>query len=171
MSRRERCSICNEDVVIACQTMCEAIECVPSSQEAADRIQNLKNGSERGKEVFDEDFVPFYETDSSKSDPIDIFGEELPESLAWAFPPEGDPIDHPKHYSRWAMEPIEFIMINDLPGWLANVIKYTMRYDAKDGLTDLYKSRSYLDMKIRQLEGYPRWWEKPVAEERRANRA
>lgn len=80
-----------------------------------------------------------------------------------------DQVDHPSHYSRWKMEPIEFIMINDLPGWLANVIKYTMRYDAKDGLQDLYKGRSYLDMKIRQLEGIPRYWEKPVAVERNLN--
>jgi hypothetical protein len=67
------------------------------------------------------------------------------------------------------MEPVEFIAINDLPWWLANVIKYTMRYDAKDGLKDLYKARSYLDMKIRQLEGDKRFWVKPVSEERRLN--
>lgn len=148
MSRRERCSICNEDVVVACQTMCEAIECVPSSQEAADRIQNLKNGSERGKEVFGEDFVPFYETDNSKNDPI----------------------DHPPHYAQYVMEPIEFIMTNNLPAWMANAIKYVTRAEAKDGIKDLYKAISYIQMKIRQLEGYERWWEKPVAEERRANR-
>jgi hypothetical protein len=45
-----------------------------------------------------------------------------------------------------------------------------MRYDAKDGLKDLYKARSYLDMKIRQQERIPRFWEKPVAEERQLNR-
>lgn len=80
-----------------------------------------------------------------------------------------DNVMHPAHYARWAMEPIEFIMVNDLPGWLANVIKYVMRYDAKDGLQDLYKARSYLDMKIRQLEGHPRFWEKPVSDERKLN--
>jgi hypothetical protein len=81
----------------------------------------------------------------------------------------GDQVGHPSHYARWKMEPIEFIAINDLPWWLANVIKYTMRFDAKDGLQDLYKARSYLDMKIRTLEGHPRFWEKPVAEERKLN--
>jgi hypothetical protein len=78
-----------------------------------------------------------------------------------------DAIRHPLHYARWKMEPIEFIASNDLPWWLANVIKYTMRYDYKDGLQDLYKARSYLDMKIRTLEGHERFWEKPVAEERK----
>lgn len=76
---------------------------------------------------------------------------------------------HPKHYARWKMEPIEFIAINNLPWWLANIIKYTMRFDAKDGLQDLYKARSYLEMKIRQLEGAHKFWEKPVAEERTLN--
>lgn len=76
---------------------------------------------------------------------------------------------HPAHYARWKMEPIEFIAINNLPWWLANVIKYTMRYDAKDGLQDLYKARSYLEMKIRQLEGVQRFWDKPVTEERKLN--
>ncbi len=80
-----------------------------------------------------------------------------------------DEVSHPQHYSRWEMEPIEFIAINDLPWWLSNLIKYTMRYDAKDGLQDLYKGRSYLDMKIRQMEEVPRFWDKPVTEERKLN--
>lgn len=84
--------------------------------------------------------------------------------------PTNDPVMHPAHYSRWKMEAIEFIAINNLCWWLANVIKYCMRYDAKDGLQDLYKARSYLDMQIRLLEGHPRFWEKPVGEERKLNR-
>lgn len=80
-----------------------------------------------------------------------------------------DNVMHPKHYARWKMEPIEFIAINNLPWWLANVIKYTMRFDAKDGLQDLYKARSYLNMKIREQEGEKRFWDKPVSEERKLN--
>lgn len=76
-----------------------------------------------------------------------------------------DPVNQPAHYARWTMQPIEFIAINNLPFWLANVIKYSMRYDAKDGLQDLYKARSYLEMQIRKLEGEGRFWEKPVAEQ------
>lgn len=85
-------------------------------------------------------------------------------------PKPKDDVYHPPHYARWKMEPIEFIAINNLPWWLANVIKYTMRFDAKDGLQDLRKARSYLDMKIREVEGNtPRFWDKPVTEERNAN--
>jgi hypothetical protein len=75
----------------------------------------------------------------------------------------------PHHYSRWKMQPVEFAAVNNLPWWLANVLKYTMRFDAKDGLKDLYKARSYLDMKIREVEGVERFWEAPVAAERKSN--
>lgn len=92
------------------------------------------------------------------------------ERIRGKLPLQSAEVDHPTHYSRWVMEPVEFIAINNLSWWLANVIKYTMRYDAKDGLKDLYKARSYLDMKIREQEGIKRFWEKPVAEERKLNK-
>lgn len=93
--------------------------------------------------------------------------EETDTAMTSNIPPVVDLVYHPPHYARWVMEPIEFIAINNLPWWLANVIKYTMRFDAKDGLRDLYKARSYLDMKIRHIEMHPRFWEKPVGEERK----
>lgn len=58
----------------------------------------------------------------------------------------------PKHYTRWKIEPLTFCMENNLPFWLGNVLKYCMRYDAKDGLQDLYKARVYLNKKIEELE-------------------
>jgi hypothetical protein len=80
-----------------------------------------------------------------------------------------DAINSPQHYARWKMQPVEFAAVNNLPWWLANVLKYIMRYDAKDGLKDLYQARSYLDMKIREVEGVERFWEVPVAAERKSN--
>lgn len=94
---------------------------------------------------------------------------EAPDSAAVDAFMQPDNVMHPAHYARWKMEPIEFIALNNLPWWLANVIKYTMRFDAKDGLQDLYKARSYLEMKIREVEGEQRFWDKPVAEERKLN--
>lgn len=64
-----------------------------------------------------------------------------------------DPVHRPNHYARFKREPVEFIMENDLPFWCGSVIKYVLRYDAKDGIQDLRKARRYLDMKIKQLEG------------------
>jgi hypothetical protein len=80
-----------------------------------------------------------------------------------------DAVNQPQHYARWKMQPIEFIAVNGLGYEVGNVIKYVTRFDAKDGVKDLYKARSYLDMLIRKVEGHARWWEKPVAEERKLN--
>lgn len=67
----------------------------------------------------------------------------------------------PHHYSRFRIEPVRFIMENDLPFWAGNVVKYTLRYDAKDGIQDLYKAKRYLEMRILQMEGAPGWWMDP----------
>ena len=66
-----------------------------------------------------------------------------------------NPVDRPSHYARFEIEPIEFIMRNKLEFWQGNVVKYTLRYDAKDGVQDLKKARRYLDMQIMKLEGNP----------------
>jgi hypothetical protein len=58
----------------------------------------------------------------------------------------------PTHYSRWKIEPIEFIRANKLDFARANIIKYIMRYDAKDGLKDLEKARQYLDWLIEDFK-------------------
>jgi hypothetical protein len=110
--------------------------------------------------------TPIRDGDDITVVPVNSSGTLDPEDMALFLP---DNVMHPNHYARWAMEPIEFIAINNLPWWLANVIKYTMRFDAKDGLQDLYKARSYLEMKIREVEGEKRFWDKPVAEERKLN--
>lgn len=64
-----------------------------------------------------------------------------------------DPIVRPHHYSRFAIEPIEFIMRNNLGFAAGNVVKYLCRHDAKNGVEDLKKARRYLDMWIKQIEG------------------
>lgn len=62
-----------------------------------------------------------------------------------------DKIKKPEHYARWKVEPIrDFVMINKVPFAVGCVVKYVMRYDAKDGLQDLLKARRYIDMIIEQ---------------------
>lgn len=51
----------------------------------------------------------------------------------------------PNHYSRWKIQPIEFIRANQLDFARANIIKYIMRFDAKDGIKDLDKAQQYMD--------------------------
>ena len=73
-----------------------------------------------------------------------------------------DPIDSPPHYAVHAIEPIDFIMGNDLPFWKGNIVKYVMRagYKVYDNqtpdesqITDLLKVIRYAEMQINYLEG------------------
>jgi Protein of unknwon function (DUF3310) len=59
----------------------------------------------------------------------------------------------PHHYAKYKVEPITFIMENDLPYAVGNVIKYVMRYRDKNGLEDLKKARRYIDMIIEKEYG------------------
>ena len=73
-----------------------------------------------------------------------------------------DVVVKPEHYTRWSVEPIVFIMQNDIEFWRGNIIKYAMRagfkrYNNQDQIsseiTDLRKVIRYSEMRINQLEG------------------
>jgi hypothetical protein len=57
------------------------------------------------------------------------------------------------HYRDMKIQPVEFIVANDLGFLEGNVIKYVCRYRNKGGLQDLEKARHYLDMLIDQSRG------------------
>ena len=66
-----------------------------------------------------------------------------------------DKIKHPPHYFRFKIEPITFIMQNDIPYAEGNAIKYICRWrhkheDKKEQLTDLKKAIQYLNLLIEQ---------------------
>lgn len=76
-------------------------------------------------------------------------------------PSDDDKVILPAHYAKFAIEPIEFIMMNDLPYWCGNVIKYVVRAGSKkyDDLSlvesekrDLQKAARYIEMRLLQLE-------------------
>lgn len=58
---------------------------------------------------------------------------------------------NPDHYSRWKIQPWDFILQNNLDFMRGNIIKYIMRHDAKNGLEDLKKARTYLNKMIDSL--------------------
>ena len=73
-----------------------------------------------------------------------------------------DIIECPQHYARWKIEPITYIMRNDMSFWRGNIIKYATRaghkqYQNKDKnaseITDLQKVIRYAEMRINQLQG------------------
>ena len=52
------------------------------------------------------------------------------------------------HYAVMKIQPIEFILANELGFCEGNVIKYLCRYKRKNGLEDLKKATQYLDFLI-----------------------
>ena len=73
-----------------------------------------------------------------------------------------DAIKRPSHYSRWKIEPVTFIMRNDMEFWRGNIIKYASRAGYKNypemdksgsEITDLQKVIRYAEMRINQLKG------------------
>lgn len=71
-------------------------------------------------------------------------------------------ITKPSHYTRYPIQPINFIMRNDMEFWRGNIIKYATRagYKNYEGMTtpeseiaDLKKVRRYAEMRINQLNG------------------
>lgn len=66
---------------------------------------------------------------------------------------EDDVVSRPSHYTQYKQEPVTFIMTNDLPFWMGNVIKYVMRADDKNGVEDLRKAQRYIEMRINQMNG------------------
>lgn len=58
----------------------------------------------------------------------------------------------PNHYTRFKIQPLDFILANGIGFAEGNVIKYVCRYDAKNGLEDLRKARTYLDRLIAARE-------------------
>ena len=52
----------------------------------------------------------------------------------------------PDYYARYDIEPISFIMRNNIPYAEGNVIKYVLRHDMKGGAEDIDKAIRYLEL-------------------------
>jgi hypothetical protein len=66
-----------------------------------------------------------------------------------------DIIKHPPHYFRFKIEPITFIMQNEIPYAEGNAIKYICRWRHKhktkeEQLGDLKKAKQYINLLIEQ---------------------
>jgi hypothetical protein len=75
--------------------------------------------------------------------------------------PKDDIVCRPNHYAKYKIEPITFVMENDLPFHVGNIVKYAVRagsklYEGKDAveseIIDLEKVRRYAEMRINQLK-------------------
>ena len=57
-----------------------------------------------------------------------------------------DKVKQPPHYFRFKIEPITFIMQNDIPYAEGNAIKYICRHQKKGKRKDIEKAIHYLEM-------------------------
>lgn len=92
------------------------------------------------------------------TDDPDNFGmawEELKKS-------KEDLVKTPGHYTRYAIEPMTYIMRNHMEFWRGNIVKYSSRaghktYDgmtaAQSEITDLKKAIRYAEARINHLNG------------------
>lgn len=56
------------------------------------------------------------------------------------------------HYKKIKIQPIEYILANDLGFCEGNVVKYITRYPDKNGVEDLKKAKHYIEFLINDLE-------------------
>ena len=54
----------------------------------------------------------------------------------------------PNHYKQGSIEPIDFIIANNMDFLTGNCIKYLTRFKYKNGLEDLKKAKFYLEKLI-----------------------
>lgn len=52
------------------------------------------------------------------------------------------------HYKALAIQPVEYIMRNNIPYMEGNAIKYLTRWRDKGGIEDLQKAKHYIDLLI-----------------------
>lgn len=60
-----------------------------------------------------------------------------------------------RHYNDMKIQPIVFIMENNLSYAQGNVIKYVCRYLDKNGAQDLVKAKQYIDFMLTELKNPP----------------
>lgn len=56
------------------------------------------------------------------------------------------------HYREMKIQPLEYIIENNIGYVEGNIIKYISRYKSKNGLEDLKKAQHYLEILIGQNE-------------------
>jgi hypothetical protein len=52
------------------------------------------------------------------------------------------------HYKKYKIQPIEFILKNNIGFCEANIIKYVLRFKEKGGVNDLLKAQHYIELLI-----------------------
>jgi len=57
------------------------------------------------------------------------------------------------HYKKYKIQPVEFIIKNNIGFVEGNVIKYILRFKEKGGVLDLEKAKHYIELLIDSSKG------------------
>jgi hypothetical protein len=57
------------------------------------------------------------------------------------------------HYKKYKIQPIEFIIKNNIGFVEGNIIKYILRFKEKGGVSDLEKAKHYIELLIESSKG------------------
>ena len=52
------------------------------------------------------------------------------------------------HYKKYKIQPVEFIVKNNIGFCEGNIIKYVLRFKDKGGIADLEKAKHYIELLI-----------------------
>jgi|TARA_R100001086_G_scaffold245147_1_gene175694 hypothetical protein len=74
--------------------------------------------------------------------------------IAKAIKDEKDKSINPDHYSQHKIQPINFILANELGFCEGNVIKYICRYQEKGHIEDLKKAKAYIEFLIQNEQNF-----------------
>lgn len=115
--------------------------------------------------------IPFMKSDEELQDYVasfppylDVANDRLPtyDEMVAAFEARGaieskinrdKTIAHPDHYSKYAIEPIEFINKNKLGYNEGNIVKYISRHQMKNKAEDVRKAIQYCEFILRYEYG------------------
>jgi len=56
------------------------------------------------------------------------------------------------HYNRYAIQPVDFIIANNLDWCEANAVKYITRWKDKNGVEDIKKAMHYLEILLERVQ-------------------
>ena len=57
------------------------------------------------------------------------------------------------HYKNYKIQPVEFIIKNNIGFVEGNIIKYVLRFKEKGGVSDLEKAKHYIELLIDSSKG------------------
>lgn len=97
--------------------------------------------------MFEDEVVDDKTLGDAIGETLDMVFDELPKESAFDTQVGGT------HYTKLAIQPMEYSMKNNLNALQHTIIKYITRYKDKNGLDDLLKAKHCIDMLI-EIEGY-----------------